>query len=121
MLRFELDIKKPMSSLEVGFTVIDGFGHKIFTSHLSDDDKFEWKRTICGKVTVDTDFNLPTLAPGLYRIIFAVLDDKGITVIYSDSDLHLEIASSKSAKNTDSGTLWHSSIWSVSAERGDSE
>lgn len=116
ILRFELEIAEPMPALDVGFAVIDSLGQKVFTSHASDDRSFAWGRPIRGKFVLDTDFNLPTLAPGQYRIVFGVEDDKGFTAIYSDSDLHLEITAAKKEKNAASGTLWHTSNWKVADE-----
>ncbi len=110
-LRFEFNFWQPLSKLEVGFAVVNSLGQRIFTSHLSDDSNFVWRSSLKGKVVIETDLNIPSLAPGIYNIIFGVRDEEDRTVIYSEDELKLEINAVNKVKNAAQGLLFHTSIW----------
>ena len=113
-LRFEFDFKEPVSRVNPGFAIVDYLGRRIFTSHLADDPQVNFDRKLKGRVVIDTDLNLPTLAPGIYGVIFGVRDEYENTVIYSEDELNLEIEGAI-YKNGAGGVLLHTTEWKIAS------
>lgn len=112
-LRFELEFLEKFSSFNIGFAVIRSDGQRVFTSHLLDDPEFKNPRVYHGHLTLDTDFNLPSLAPGLYSVSFGLRDENEHTILLSENELSLEIGQIN-MKNAGYGVLWHTSKWQQS-------
>jgi lipopolysaccharide transport system ATP-binding protein len=113
-LRFEFFFLESVQKINPGFAITDVYDQRIFTSHLLDDKLCKLAENLIGNVTIDTDVNLPSLAPGTYKVIFGVRDEFENTVIYSEDELTLHIESAH-PKNGASGILWHTSKWEVSS------
>ncbi|MEM8827724.1 MAG: ABC transporter ATP-binding protein [Cyanobacteria bacterium P01_G01_bin.19] len=113
-LRFEFNFKEPVSRVNPGFAIVDYMGQRIFTSHLADDPRVDFNRKLEGRVVIDTEINLPTLAPGVYGIIFGVRDEYENTVIYSEGELNLEIEGTVH-KNGAGGVLLHTTDWKIAS------
>ncbi|MEM6254354.1 MAG: ABC transporter ATP-binding protein [Cyanobacteria bacterium P01_D01_bin.156] len=111
-LRFDFNFLEPVKQINPGFAIVNNLGQRIFTSHLLDDEKARFDRNLLGEVTIETEINLPSLAPGIYWVIFGVRDENENTCIYSETELSLEIGASKS-KNGAQGILWHTTDWQI--------
>jgi lipopolysaccharide transport system ATP-binding protein len=111
ILRFEFNFFQPVPRINPGFSVRDMYGRRIFTSHLLDAPDFRFNSELSGKVVIDTDVNLPMIAPGTYEILFGVRDENEKNVLYSESELLLEVNAVGPAKNGADGILWHTSEW----------
>lgn len=121
VLRFEMNFLKPVPKINPGFAVRDIFGRRIFTSHLRDDPAFSFEKELSGKVILDTDLQLESLAPGRYEVVFGIRDEYEKTVIYSESELWLEIFSIGVSKNGADGILWHTSRWIMTEQENINE
>jgi len=113
LLRFEFNFLRPVPNINPGFAVRDVYGKRVFTSHLRDDPEFHFAKDLYGKVVIDTDINLPMLAPGTYEVILGVRDESERNVLYSEGELFLEIDAVGPPKNAADGILWHTSIWKL--------
>ncbi|QDL09318.1 ABC transporter ATP-binding protein [Brasilonema octagenarum UFV-E1] len=111
-LRFEFYFFEKVSRINPGFFLVDDEGRKVFTSHLLDDQQFKFTKPLSGKVIIDTDFNLPSLAPGEYQIVFGVRNESEHDAIFFDDELiQLKIVYLEPPKNGTGGMLWHTSKW----------
>jgi lipopolysaccharide transport system ATP-binding protein len=115
-LRFELDLARPVPGLELGFALLDSSGQRIFTSHLSDDPRFRSTLPATGRFTLDSDLDLPALAPGRYRIAYGAHDECGFTILYSDDEVDFEIVAAARHRAGEDGILWHTSRWHYRGE-----
>lgn len=111
ILRFDFNFLKPVKRINPGFAVIDRTGQRVFTSHMADDRSYKARHTYEGHVILDTNLDLPSLAPGHYVVTFGIRDENENTVIYSENDLMLEITQGQTQKNAAAGILWHTSKW----------
>ena len=78
---------------------------------MADDRSYKARHTYEGHVILDTNLDLPSLAPGHYVVTFGIRDENENTVIYSENDLMLEITQGQTQKNAAAGILWHTSKW----------
>ncbi|QWV95067.1 ABC transporter ATP-binding protein [Geomonas oryzisoli] len=113
ILRFEFNFLVPVRRINPGFAVREAQGRRIFTSHLLDDGAFAFPDQFTGKVVIDTDLNLCSIAPGTYEVVFGVRDENEQNVLFSEGELWLEINRSGPAKNGAEGVLWHTSSWQL--------
>ena len=111
ILRFEFVFHAPVPRINPGFAVREAQGRRIFTSHLLDDPNFSFSGVLTGEVRLDTNINLPMMAPGTYEVVFGVRDENEKTVVFSEGELWLEINGVSHAKNGADGVLWHTSQW----------
>jgi lipopolysaccharide transport system ATP-binding protein len=111
-LRFEFNFFELVKRINPGFALIDNSDQRIFTSHLLDDDNYDYSNSLTGKVLIETELNLPSLSPGSYRVIFGVRDEYENTVIYSEDEVKLQIEASRT-KNGAAGILWHTTNWKM--------
>ena len=103
-----------MKRINPGFALIDSNGQRIFTSHLLDDKNFRFNKPLQGKVVIETDMDLPSLAPGYYEAIFGVRDEyENDAIYYPDEVIPLSIGQAFS-KNAGGGILWHTTKWKTS-------
>jgi len=109
-LRFEFDFMDAFENFNLGFAVVRTDGLRVFTSHLRDDPNYLKPKVYKGKVIIDTDFGLETIAPGLYSVSFGVRDEHENTILLSENELSLEIGQVK-MKNAGYGVLWHTTNW----------
>lgn len=112
VLRFELEFLSSFSEFNIGFGINRMDGQRIFTSHLLDDNSFKKPALYSGKMVLDTEFNLNSLAPGMYMVSFGIRDEKENTILYSEDELKLEIGSIQ-LKNAGYGVLWHTTKWMI--------
>jgi lipopolysaccharide transport system ATP-binding protein len=110
-LRFDLFFREPVPEVNIGTAVLNLFGERIFTSHSVDDSGFEFKTKLEGRVVIDTEINLPTLAPGNYQVIVGVRDEHKNTVIYTEDLPRLAIVRTSKEKDGAAGVLWHTGTW----------
>jgi hypothetical protein len=87
-------------------------GQRVFTSHLLDDNSFINPTVFNGEMILDTEFDLATLAPGMYMVSFGMRDEKEKTILYSEDELILEIGNVH-LKNAGYGVLWHTTKWII--------
>jgi lipopolysaccharide transport system ATP-binding protein len=111
-LKFEFNFFELVKRINPGFAIVDNSDQRIFTSHLLDDEDCNFSNYLIGKVIIETNLNLPSLSPGLYRVIFGVRDEYENTVIYSEGEVKLQIEASRS-KNGAGGILWHTTNWKI--------
>lgn len=111
-LRFEFEFNQPVRKINPGFAIETFDGIRMLTSHLADDETFLRKNPYSGKVIMQTEFDLTTLAPGNYNVIIGVRDEFDHTVIYSDTEIGLEIGQIRSV-NGGYGLLWHPTRWTI--------
>ncbi|MFM7728221.1 MAG: Wzt carbohydrate-binding domain-containing protein, partial [Flavobacteriales bacterium] len=104
-LRFKLRIKDPIKGVVLGIGLDTLEGNRIFTSHSIDDLSFGKIDFEPGEYTIDTYFDLPTLAPGFYNVTYGIKDHSGDTLLYSDNELQLEIGFTRKMKDGDKGIL----------------
>lgn len=120
-LRFNFTFFEEMKRVNPGFALIDSNGQRIFTSHLLDDKDFKFDRPLKGKVIIDTEIDLPSLAPGYYETIFGVRDEHEIEAIYyPDEIIPLNIGQTFS-KNAGGGILWHTTKWKINGVKGNTK
>jgi lipopolysaccharide transport system ATP-binding protein len=110
ILRFEIEFISSFSQFNIGFGVNRMDGQRIFTSHLLDDHSFVRPGIYNGNLTLDTEFNISSLAPGIYNVSFGIRNEKEETILYSEDELNLEIGNVH-LKNAGYGVLWHTSKW----------
>ncbi len=110
-LRFEIELKKPIQGMVVGLALVTREGTRLFTSHSIDDKTFQLPSEVTGKITIDTNMNLPSISPGVYEIIFGIRDKNGDTLVYSSNEIVLDIHYIRKEKDGDDGMLWHTSNW----------
>jgi lipopolysaccharide transport system ATP-binding protein len=113
-LRFEFLFHEKVGRINPGIALRDMSGRLIFVSHLVDDPACDMGGNLQGKVVIETRIGLPSLAPGLYGVVFGVRDEAERTVIYAENELFLEITSHGPRKNGAGGLLWHTTVWRVS-------
>jgi lipopolysaccharide transport system ATP-binding protein len=111
-LRFEFDFYEEVKQINPGIAIVRLDGQRIFTSHLLDDPNYKKPKSYKGKMTIDTEFDLTSIAPGIYSVIFGVRDENEKTVIYSENELQLEIGHIQ-FKNAGYGILWHTTKWEI--------
>jgi lipopolysaccharide transport system ATP-binding protein len=109
-LRFEIEFLSPFDQFNVGIGINRLDGQRIFTSHLLDDHSFKKPSVYKGKIVIDTEFDITTLAPGLYIVSFGMRNEKEETILYSEDELSLEIGNIH-LKNAGYGVLWHTTKW----------
>jgi len=110
-MRFELFFKEPVPEVNIGMAILNLLGERIFTSHLVDDKTFQFKRKLEGRVVIDTELNLPTLAPGNYQVVVGVRDEHRNNVIYTEELPRLSIVKTSKEKDGAGGVLWHTGTW----------
>jgi hypothetical protein len=111
-LRFEIEFLSVFNQFNVGIGVNRMDGQRVFTSHLLDDHSFMRPTIYKGNMVLDTEFDITSLAPGLYMVSFGVRDEKEETILYSEDELNLEIGSVH-LKNAGYGVLWHTTKWMI--------
>jgi lipopolysaccharide transport system ATP-binding protein len=109
-LRFEFEFITPVAAINPGIAIVRLDGQRVFTSHLLDDPDYKKPEVYKDKMIIDTEFNILTLAPGMYSVIFGVRDEMEHTIIYSEDELFLEIGHVV-LKNAGYGVLWHTTKW----------
>ncbi len=109
-LRFEFEFNENVKSINPGIAIVNMTGQRIFTSHLLDDKKISLSNLL-GKIIIDTELNMSSLSPGNYQVLFGVRDENEQTMIYSDSEVNLQISGTSLNKNAADGVLWHTSNW----------
>ena len=87
-------------------------GQRVFTSHLLDDGTFVKPSLYKGEMILDTEFDIDTIAPGIYPVSFGIRDEKENTILYSEDELMLEIGNIQ-VKNAGYGVLWHTTKWII--------
>jgi lipopolysaccharide transport system ATP-binding protein len=112
-LRFEFEFLKEMRSFNPGIAIVRMDGLRIFTSHLLDDYQYKKPKSYFGPLVIDTEFNIESIAPGMYSVFFGVRDENENTIIYSEDELTLEIGQIQ-MKNAGYGVLWHTTKWMIS-------
>jgi len=112
-LRFEFEFASPVRSVNPGIRLIDMWGRTVFISHLADAENFRAPSAYRGTVVLETEFNLPLLAPGHYELDFGVRDENENTVIYSERNLAFEVIPPGFRKNGAAGVLWHTTNWRI--------
>jgi lipopolysaccharide transport system ATP-binding protein len=90
-LCFEFNFFEPIKRINPGIAIVRMDGLRVFTSHLLDDSNYVKPKEYSGEMTLMTKLDLPSLAPGVYSVIFGVRDEYENTVIYSEGELFLEI------------------------------
>lgn len=110
ILCFNFNFEVPVSKVNPGFAISDFQDQRIFTSHLADDDKFNFSEPLIGNVLLKTVVDLP-LSPSTYKVVYGVRDEFDNTVIYNEN-VALVIEESVS-KNGAEGILWHTTQWSL--------
>lgn len=110
-LRFEAELLEPMDGLDFGFAVVDSLGQRIFTSHMADDPVFSLARPVPRQLVVETNLDLPSLAPGRYRVTFGAQDERGFTIVYSEDEIEFEIVATARGQSGAIGVLWHTTSW----------
>jgi lipopolysaccharide transport system ATP-binding protein len=111
-LRFEFEFLKEMRTFNPGIAIVRMDGLRIFTSHLLDDHHYKKPKSYLGPLVIDTEFNIETIAPGMYSVFFGVRDENENTIIYSEEELTLEIGQIQ-MKNAGYGVLWHTTKWMI--------
>lgn len=111
-LRFEIEFLDPFETFNIGFAVTRTDGLRVFTSHLLDDNGYKKPAVYNGKIILDTDFGISTIAPGLYSVSFGVRNEKEQTILLSENELSLEIGQ-VNMKNAGYGVLWHTTNWMI--------
>lgn len=111
-LRFEFEFIKEMKTFNPGIAVVRMDGQRVFTSHLLDYHQFKKPKSFFGQITIDTEFDITTIAPGMYTVIFGVRDENENTIIYSEDELTLDIGYVE-MKNAGYGVLWHTTKWEI--------
>ena len=87
-------------------------GQRVFTSHLLDDHDFNKPVIYKGNMTLDTEFEISSLAPGMYNVSFGMRNEREETILYSEDELILEIGNVH-LKNAGYGVLWHTTKWII--------
>ena len=111
-LRFEIEFLSSFRQFNIGIGVNRMDGQRVFTSHLLDDNSFINPTVFNGEMILDTEFDLATLAPGMYMVSFGMRDEKEKTILYSEDELTLEIGHVH-LKNAGYGVLWHTTKWII--------
>ncbi len=111
-LRFEIEFLVPFHQFNIGIGINRLDGQRVFTSHLLDDHSFKRPTVYKGIMILDTEFDITSLAPGLYMVSFGMRNEKEETILYSEDELTLEIGSVH-LKNAGYGVLWHTTKWAV--------
>lgn len=109
-LRFEIEFLSEFHQFNVGIGVNRMDGQRVFTSHLLDDNTFSKPAVFNGKMIIDTEFDITSIAPGMYTVSFGMRDEKEKTILYSEDELILEIGNVQ-LKNAGYGVLWHTTKW----------
>lgn len=112
ILNFKMNFFERVEKINPGYAVLDLSEQRIFTSHLIDDEDFQFNETLYGQISISTMIDLPSLAPGRYKIIFGIRDENERTVIYNEDCITFEIDQIKS-KNGAGGLLWYTSKWKI--------
>jgi hypothetical protein len=97
--------------MDLGFAVLDSLGQRVFTSHMGDDQSFELPKPLPRTFSVQTELDLPSLAPGRYRIAFGAQDERGFTIVYSEDEVEFEIMATSGRPSGAAGVLWHTTGW----------
>jgi lipopolysaccharide transport system ATP-binding protein len=112
ILRFEIEFLSPFHQFNVGIGVNMMDGQRVFTSHLLDDHNFTNPGVYKGSMILDTEFEISSMAPGMYNVSFGMRNEKEETILYSEDELKLEIGNVH-LKNAGYGVLWHTTKWII--------
>ncbi len=115
-LCFEMELNEPIEGMIVGIALVTREGNRLFTSHSIDDKSLHLPEKIKGKITIETNINLPTISPGVYEVIFGIKDKHGETLVFSNNEILLDIHYIRKEKDGDDGLLWHTSAWHFKQE-----
>lgn len=117
VLRLKFNFKKFVNNIGFGFALLNRYNDRILTSHQIDDLNSNFPKVFKNKIFIDFNLGLTQLAPGKYRTIIGVVDQKAnTTLLYTEDLAELRIKEPVDKIDGASGYLWHTGEWSLVKE-----